>query len=79
MVAASAVVGLLGKEGMVIRKTLPAFIYYALMSGSIGYAIVWSSTKGWLNLGTLMAFSIVIGLIVFARRHLAVPSSVNKL
>lgn len=78
VVAASAVVGLLGKEGMVIRKTLPAFIYYALMSGSIGYAIVWSSTKGWLNLGTLMAFSIVIGLIVFARRHLAVPSSVNK-
>jgi len=78
VVAASAVVGLLGKEGMVIRKTLPAFIYYALMSGSIGYAIVWSSTKGWLNLGTLMAFSIVIGLIVFARRHLAVPSSINK-
>ena len=70
MVAASAVVGLLGKEGMVIRKTLPAFIYYALMSGSMGYAIVWSSTKGWLNLGTFMVVSIVVGLILFARSQL---------
>ncbi|MGK0296921.1 MAG: lactate permease [Gammaproteobacteria bacterium] len=70
VVAASAVVGLLGKEGMVIRKTLPAFIYYALMSGSMGYAIVWSSTKGWLNLGTVMAVSIVVGLILFARNQL---------
>ena len=70
VVAASAVVGLLGKEGLVIRKTLPAFIYYALMSGSMGYAIVWSSTKGWLNLGTIMAISIVVGLILFARSQL---------
>jgi lactate permease len=70
VVAASAVVGLLGKEGMVIRKTLPAFIYYALMSGSMGYAIVWSSTKGWLNLGTFMVVSIVVGLILFARSQL---------
>lgn len=78
VVAASAVVGLLGKEGIVIRKTLPAFIYYALMSGSIGYAIVWSSTKSLLNLGTLMAVSVVFGLILFARKHLAAPNGINK-
>ena len=58
VVAASAVVGLLGKEGIIIRKTLPAFIYYALMSGSIGYAIVWSSTKGLLF---FLEIKIVIG------------------
>lgn len=41
VVAASAVVGLIGKEGLVIRKTLPLFTYYALLTGMIGYLIVW--------------------------------------
>jgi lactate permease len=40
VVAASAVVGLVGKEGFVIRKTLPAFLYYALTAGAIGFLIV---------------------------------------
>ena len=47
VVAASAVVGLVGKEGIVIRKTLIVFAYYALLPGALGYAIVWSATKGW--------------------------------
>ena len=70
VVAASAVVGLLGKEGMIIRKTLPAFIYYALLSGCMGYAIVWYSEKGLVNIGSILAISIVAGLIVFARTQL---------
>ena len=41
VVAASAVVGLLGREGAVIRLTLLPFVYYALVPGAIGYAIVW--------------------------------------
>jgi lactate permease len=41
VVAASAVVGLMGKEGAVIRKTLPVFVYYAFVSGVIGTVIVW--------------------------------------
>ena len=36
VVAAAATVGLLGKEGLVIRKTLPVFVYYALFTGAIG-------------------------------------------
>ena len=40
VVAASAVVGLVGKEGAIIRKTLPVFCYYATIAGVIGYAIV---------------------------------------
>ena len=40
VVAASAVVGLVGKEGLIIRKTLPAFLYYALTAGVIGFSIV---------------------------------------
>ena len=41
VVAASAVVGLLGREGLVIRRTLPVFVYYALMAGTLGCALVW--------------------------------------
>jgi lactate permease len=70
VVAASAVVGLLGKEGLVIRKTLPAFLYYALLSGCIGYAIVWSATLGWLNIGSVMATVIVLGLVTFSYKQL---------
>ena len=54
VVAASAVVGLVGKEGAVIRMTLPVFAYYALLPGALGYSIVWSATAGMLNVGTVM-------------------------
>ncbi len=70
VVAASAVVGLLGKEGLVIRKTLAAFVYYALLAGSMGYAIVWSGTRGWLNLGTLLSVLIVVSLVSFISMQL---------
>ncbi len=58
VVAASAVVGLTGREGYVIRKTLLPFVYYALLLGSVGYSIMWTSTKGILNLGSLIALII---------------------
>ncbi len=67
VVAASAVAGLVGKEGIVIRKTLIVFTYYALLSGALGYAIVWSATKGPVNLGSVLVAAIVftaIGIIV---------------
>ena len=41
VVAASAVVGLLGREGTVIHITLLPFVYYALLPGAVGYIIVW--------------------------------------
>jgi len=76
VVAASAVVGLLNKEGAVIRLTLLPFVYYALLSGSLGYAIVWSGQKGWLNLGSALALLIALIVIVLcavglrrAQRH----------
>lgn len=57
VVAASAVVGLTGREGAVIRKTLIPFVYYALLPGAIGYSVVWYSQKGLWNLGTVLALS----------------------
>lgn len=63
VVAATAVVGLSGKEGHVIRKTLLPFIYYALLGGSIGYSILWVSEMGIFNLGSILA--VLIWLIAF--------------
>ena len=58
VVAASAVAGLIGKEGAVIRKTLLPFFYYALMTGSIGYGIV-NLDNGPLNPGFAVSAMIV--------------------
>jgi len=63
VVAASAVVGLLGKEGLVIRRTLIPFAYYALLTGSVGYSIVWFSRHGILNAGTVIAVLIAISAV----------------
>jgi len=43
VVAASAVVGLLGREGIIIRTTVFPFIYYAGVTGIIGYLILMST------------------------------------
>ncbi len=64
VVAASAVAGLVGMEGVVIRKTLIPFVYYALFPGSVGYAIVSYSQKGFLNAGTAIAL-LIVALAVF--------------
>tara|TARA_R110002072_G_scaffold284587_1_gene449001 strand:- start:12557 stop:14389 length:1833 start_codon:yes stop_codon:yes gene_type:complete len=66
VVAASAVVGLIGKEGAVIRKTLCVFAYYALIPGCLGYAIVWSGTKGPINAGSILLAAALIFLAVLA-------------
>lgn len=63
VVAASAVVGLFGKEGDVIRKTLFPFAYYALLAGAVGYSIVWYSTKGIFNLGSFVAVIIAVAAV----------------
>jgi lactate permease len=71
VVAASAVVGLAGKEGTVIRKTLLVFTYYALLLGAVGYSIVWWQDKGPLNVGTYIASAVAmaaVSIIVFRRK-----------
>lgn len=67
VVAASAVVGLLGKEGLVIRRTLLPFIYYSLLVGAVGYSIVWYSKNGLFNLGTVIAVLIAVAAVAIIR------------
>jgi lactate permease len=64
VVAASAVVGLVGRESIVIRKTLLVFAYYVTLLGGIGYSIVWHHDKGWSNTGTWIA--VVVGIAAIA-------------
>ena len=70
IVAASAVVGLVGREGAVIRKTFFPFVYYAGTAGCLGYAIVWNAQKGWLNLGSILLAGGLGGLWWFANQQL---------
>ncbi len=69
VVAALAVVGLVGREGAILRKTLIVFAYYAALSGALGYAVVWNSTKGLLNIGTIVVLGIVcLAIVMIATR-----------
>lgn len=72
VVAASAVVGLTGQEGTVIRKTLFPFVYYALLPGALGYSILWHAQKGWWNAGTILVLLIAcaaVAVVLFHRRQ----------
>lgn len=68
VVAASAVAGLIGREGAVIRKTLLPFFYYALMTGSIGYGIV-NLNQGPLNPGFAISAIIVFVFIYYIVKY----------
>lgn len=61
VVAASAVAGLVGKEGAVIRKTLLPFCYYAAMTGALGYTIVHFASNA-LNVGTFVVLGITLAM-----------------
>ena len=74
VVAASAVVGLTGREGAVIRKTLAPFAYYAFLPGALGYSIVWSSQKGLLNLGTVLVLLIAALAVYVIARYSRLPA-----
>ena len=73
IIAASAVAGLVGREGLVIRKTAWAFFYYVLFAGSLGYSIVSWSEKGFFNPGTILVAATWAGatalIIVSGRRR----------
>ena len=68
VVAASAVVGMLGREGLVIRQTFFPFVYYALFTASVGYFVVWSGSLGPFNAGSIVAAAILLAIIVTIRR-----------
>jgi lactate permease len=54
VVAASAVVGFVGREGDTIRKTFLFFLYYAFIPGAVGYSYLYWGANGPLNLGSII-------------------------
>jgi len=79
VVAASAVVGLIGREGEVIRKTLMVFVYYALFTGAIGYGIVATAKGSMFNIGYIVAVLIVFcAIAIIAKYGAAKASTVNN-
>ncbi len=78
VVAASAVAGLVGCEGNVIRKTGVVFLSYAFVAGSLGYAICHASNSGWFNAGTGGLFLFMAALLWFAKSQLSARTGVNS-
>ena len=64
VVAASATVGLLGREGAIIRKTLLPLTYYCLLAGSL--AFLWIYGPG-LNTGLLVILLLMTGIIALVK------------
>ena len=69
VVAASAVVGLLGREGAVIRRTLVPFVYYALLPGALGYAILASAGGSVVNAGSVVVAAIAVAAALWIIRN----------
>ena len=69
VVAASATVGLLGREGDLIRKTIWPTVYYCLAAGAISF--IWIFGFGF-NAGTiqlgLLILALVLTVVLLARR-----------
>ncbi|AHY47549.1 lctP: transporter, lactate permease (LctP) family [Rubrobacter radiotolerans] len=60
VVAASATVGLLGKEGALLRKTIIPTVYYCLLAGSV--AFIWINGIGF-NIGTVGLLVVIAALV----------------
>ncbi|WP_051298034.1 L-lactate permease [Brevibacterium album] len=60
VVAAAATVGLLGREGDIIRKTVLPMLVYSLTAGCLAYIYLWGPG---LNLGTILMGVILLGVL----------------
>lgn len=69
VIAASATVGLLGREGAILRKTVIPVIYYCFFTGALAY--IWVNGIGF-NIGTIALFvlaAVLIGILAVIRRN----------
>ena len=68
IVAASAVVGLVGREGDLIRQTIIPMTYYVLLTGAVSYVFIYGFGP---NAGTVMlalVLAALVGLVLLMRR-----------
>ena len=74
VVAAAATVGLLGREGDLIRKTILPMTYYCLAAGGIGYLWIFGFA---FNAGTVVLLLVVAALVALAVRALRKDDAYN--
>jgi lactate permease len=74
VVAAAATVGLLGREGDLIRKTILPMTYYCLAAGGIGYLWVFGFA---FNAGMVVLLLLVAALTLVTVRMLRRPDAYN--
>lgn len=73
VVAAAATVGLMGREGLLLRKTIFPMIYYCLLTGAI--AFIWINGIG-ANAGTIVFVAVIAalaGALAVMRRKVIPP------
>lgn len=72
VVAASATVGLLGREGDVIRKTLIPMTYYMIAAGLLGMAIIMGGANFW-YLGWIAFLGFTLAFMFLNREQARAP------
>ncbi|MGO4886688.1 L-lactate permease [Anaerobacillus sp. MEB173] len=75
VVAASAAVGLIGKEGRLIRKTLLPMTYYVIFAGGLGF--VWLNGFG-LNAGTFVLAAVAIFIVYMITNSRSKNNSIDN-
>lgn len=69
VVAACATVGLIGKEGHLIRKTVLPMIYYCVAAGMLSYVFIHGLGLNAGTLGLALLLAVLTALAGYARRH----------
>ncbi|WP_100498851.1 L-lactate permease [Geodermatophilus chilensis] len=75
IVAASATVGLVGREGDLIRKTILPTIYYCLMAGGLSLVAIYGFGANLSTLWLALLLAALVGLILAMRRSSGKPNS----
>ena len=73
VVAASATVGLVDREGEIIRKTLIPMAYYVVQAGLIGTALIQGGLNAWWLAAVVWAALVLVGM-AFNRGHAVAPA-----
>ncbi|WLR53176.1 L-lactate permease [Bacillus tianshenii] len=76
VVAASATVGLVGKEGSLIRKALVPMTYYVFAAGALGMGIIYSGV--WFALYAAIVAGFILYMVTYKGKNAVQQASNNK-
>ena len=74
IVAASATVGLVGREGDLIRKTILPTIYYCLFAGALSLVAIYGFGANLSTLWLVLVLAAIVGIVLAMRRSPGKPN-----